>query len=61
MRPAGAPRHEVRMCCPIRFRSFIFLVALEVALDRRRSQKFLDPFRFVESFVNAEANFRSKF
>jgi hypothetical protein len=41
--------------------SLIVILALEVALDRRRSQKFLDPFRFVESFVNAEANFRSKF
>jgi hypothetical protein len=39
----------------------LILVALEVALDCRRSQKLLDPFRFVESFVNAEANFGSKF
>ncbi len=32
-----------------------------IALYRGCSQKLLDPFRFVESFVNAEANFRSKF
>src|SRR4051812_25833213 len=37
------------------------LIALEVALYRRCSQKLLDPFRFVESFVSAETDFRSKF
>jgi hypothetical protein len=30
-------------------------------LHRRRSQKLLDPFRFVESLVDAEANFGRKF
>ncbi len=39
----------------------LVLVAPEVALYRGCSQKLLDPFRFVESFVDAEANFRSKF
>ncbi len=34
---------------------------LKVALDHGCSQKLLDPFRFVESFVDAEANLRSKF
>ena len=34
---------------------------VEIAPDRRRSQKLLDPFRFVESFVDAEANVRSEF
>src|SRR5205085_10379575 len=33
----------------------------EVALDRRRSQKLLDPFRFRESLVDSETNLRSKF
>src|SRR5262245_15776783 len=34
---------------------------LQIALDRRRSQKLLDPFRFVESLVEPEANVGSKF
>jgi len=33
----------------------------QVALHLRCSQKLLDSFRFIESFVNAEPNFRSKF
>ena len=33
----------------------------EVALYRRCSQKLLDPFRFVESFVDAEADVRREF
>ena len=35
--------------------------SLEVALDRGRSQKLLDPLRFVKSLVDAESNFRRKF
>src|SRR2546429_373275 len=43
-------------------RSFTFGGFLvEVLLDRRRSQKLLDPFRFVESLVDAKSNLRCKF
>src|SRR5262245_34244824 len=43
-------------------RSFTFSrLLVQVPLDRRRSQKLLDPFRFVESLINAESNVRCEF
>src|SRR3974390_1086587 len=40
----------------------LFLVAApEIALDRGCSQKLLDPFRFVESLVDAKSDLRCKF
>src|SRR5205085_2567239 len=41
--------------------SLIAVLALEVTLDRWRSQQLLDPFRFVEPFVGAESNVRREF
>src|SRR5580700_11760903 len=55
--PRMVPRRAIRVQSPASF----VLVAVEVAPDRRRSQKLLDPFRFVESLVNVEPNFGSKF
>src|SRR5581483_5845580 len=43
------------ICC----RSLVVL-ALEVALDRRRSQQLLDPFRFVKAVIDAEADLGSE-
>ena len=37
------------------------VLLLEIALDLRRSQKLLDPFRFVESLVDAEADVGCEF
>src|ERR1051326_7869861 len=41
--------------------SFIIILVSKIALDCRRSQKLLDPFRFVESLVDAKPNLRCKF
>src|ERR1051326_2988279 len=41
--------------------SFIIILVSKIALDCRCSQKLLDPFRFVESLVDAKANLRCKF
>ena len=51
--------HANRPCCLLP--ASLVLLVCEVALDVGCSQKLLDPFRFVESFVDAKANFRSKF
>ena len=44
-----------------RERPSLVLLAAQVALDLRRSQKLLDPFRFLESLVDAKANLGRKF
>src|ERR1700722_13663600 len=51
------PRQALRVRSPALF----VLIAVEVALNRRRSQKLLDPLCFLESLVSLESNFRSKF
>ena len=38
----------------------VFLIG-KIALDHRRSQKLLDPFRFIESLVDSKTDFRCKF
>src|SRR5579872_1886045 len=44
-----------------RFFLAVVVVLLEITLDRRRSQKLLDPFCLGESFVDQKAKVRSKF
>src|SRR5215470_16872260 len=47
--------------CALSVALLIVIRPIEIALDRRRSQKLLDSFRLVESLIDAEADVRSKF
>src|SRR5579864_2700191 len=62
---AGAPPSSRNVWSAIgaarREASFIVILVRKIALDCRRSQKLLDPFRFVESLVDAKANLGCKF
>src|SRR4051794_22201051 len=61
--PSEAPQHEVGRDRADARRSLFFVARLrfEIAPNLGRSQNLLDPFRFIESLVESEANVRSEF
>src|SRR5436305_8680378 len=61
--PSAAPQHEDGLDCADARRSFFLagVFRFEIALNLRCSQNLLDPFCFVESFVDVKSKIRSKF